>query len=250
MNNCNSVGIPTEVGVKLFKDPEGKRVDSTNYKQIIGSLMYLTATRPDIMYVVSLISRYMENPKEIHLLAAKRIFRYLQGTADFGLLYKKGEHSDLMGFTDSDYAGDQDDRKSTSGYVFMLGTGAVSWSSKKQPIVTLSTTEAEFVAAASCACQAIWLRRILEEIQFKQQGATSIYCDNSSTIKLSRNPVLYGRSKHIDVKYHFLRDLAKDEVINLIFCRSEDQVADIFTKPLKTPLFHKLRELLGVCSLV
>jgi hypothetical protein len=154
-----------------------------------------------------------------------------------------------MGFTDSDYAGDQDDRKSTSGYVFMLGTGAVSWSSKKQPIVTLSTTEAEFVAATSCACQAIWLRRILEEIQFKQQGATSIYCDNSSTIKLSRNPVLHGRSKHIDVKYHFLRDLAKDEVINLIFCKSEDQVADIFTKPLKTPLFHKLRELLGVCSL-
>ncbi|KAL9371604.1 hypothetical protein Peur_036744 [Populus x canadensis] len=201
------------------------------------------------MYAVSLISRYMENPKEIHLLAAKRIFRYLQGTADFGLLYKKGEHSDLMGFTDSDYAGDQDDRKSTSGYVFMLGTGAVSWSSKKQPIVTLSTTEAEFVAAASCACQAIWLRRILEEIQFKQQGATSIYCDNSSTIKLSRNLVLHGRSKHIDVKYHFLRDLAKDEVINLIFCMSEDQVADIFTKPLKTPLFHKLRELLGVCSL-
>jgi hypothetical protein len=249
MNNCNSVGTPTEVGVKLFKDPEGKRVDSTNYKQIVGSLMYLTATRPDIMYAVSLISRYMENPKEIHLLAAKRIFRYLQGTADFGLLYKKGEHSDLMGFTDSDYAGDQDDRKSTSGYVFMLGTGAVSWSSKKQPIVTLSTTEAEFVAAASCACQAIWLRRILEEIQFKQQGATSIYCDNSSTIKLSRNLVLHGRSKHIDVKYHFLRDLAKDEVINLIFCRSEDQVADIFTKPLKTPLFHKLKELLGVCSL-
>ncbi|KAL9369366.1 hypothetical protein Peur_040565 [Populus x canadensis] len=201
------------------------------------------------MYAVSLISRYMENPKEIHLLAAKRIFRYLQGTADFGLLYKKGEHSDLMGFTDSDYAGDQDDRKSTSGYVFMLGTGAVSWSSKKQPIVTLSTTEAEFVAAASCACQAIWLRRILEEIQFKQQGATSIYCDNSSTIKLSRNLVLHGRSKHIDVKYHFLRDLAKDEVINLIFCRSEDQVANIFTMPLKTPLFHKLRELLGVCSL-
>jgi hypothetical protein len=235
--------------VKLFKDPEGKRVDSTNYKQIVGSLMYLTATRPDIMYAVSLISRYMENPKEIHLLAAKRIFRYLQGTADFGLLYKKGEHSDLMGFTDSDYAGDQDDRKSTSGYVFMLGTGVVSWSSKKQPIVTLSTTESEFVAAASCACQAIWLRRILEEIQFKQQGETSIYCDNSSTIKLSRNPVLHGRSKHIDVKYHFLRDLAKDEVINLIFCRSEDQVADIFTKPLKTPLFHKLRELLGVCSL-
>ncbi|KAL3720851.1 hypothetical protein ACJRO7_005629 [Eucalyptus globulus] len=208
--------------------------------------MYLTGTRPDIMHAVSLISRYMEHPTELHLQAAKRIFRYLQGTKNFGLFYKKGEKSDLFGFTDSDYAGDVDDRRSTSGYVFMLGSGAVSWSSKKQSIVTLSTTEAEFVAATSCACQAIWLRKILEELQFKQQKATIIYCDNSSAIKLSKNPVLHGRSKHIDVKYHFLRDLTKDEVVELVFCRSEDQVADIFTKLLKLSMFQKLRKLLGV----
>ena len=190
----------------------------------------------------------MENPTEIHLLAAKRILRYLQGTRDFGLFYKKGEKSDLFGFTDSDYAGDQDDRRSTSGYVFMLGTGAVSWSSKKQPIVTLSTTEAEFVAATACACQAIWLKKLLEELQFKEDKPTLIYCDNSSAIKLSKNPVLHGRSKHIDVKYHFLRDLTNDGVINLVYCRSEDQVADIQTKPLKLATFVKLRGLLGVCS--
>ena len=107
----------------------------------------------------------------MHLLAAKRILRYLQGTRDFRLWYKKGEQSELIGFTDSDYAGDQDDRKSTSGYAFMFGSAAISWSSKKQPIVTLSSTEAEFVAATSCACQAIWLRRILKELHFKQLGA-------------------------------------------------------------------------------
>ncbi|XP_059654249.1 secreted RxLR effector protein 161-like [Cornus florida] len=174
MKNCNSVSTPTEFGLKLVKDLEGRKVDSTIYKKIVGSLMYLVTTRPDIMHVVSLISRYMESPSEMHLLAAKRIFRYLQGTIDFGLFYRKGEKSDLIGFTDSDYAGDQDDRKSTSGYAFMLGSGAVSWSSKKQPIVTLSTTEAEFVAATSCACQAIWLKKILEELHFKQQGATTI----------------------------------------------------------------------------
>ena len=211
--------------------------------------MYLTATRPDIMHAVSLISRFMECPKEIHLLAAKRIFRYLQGTASYGLFYKKGEKSDLFGFTDSDYAGDLDDRKSTSGYVFMLGSGAVSWSSKKQPIVTLSTTEAEFVAATACACQAIWLKKILEELHFKQEGAIAIYCDSSSAIKLSKNPVLHGRSKHIDVKFHFLRDLTKEGVIDLIHCRSEDQVADIFTKSLKLAAFQKLRKLLGVGKL-
>lgn len=199
MQNCNLATTPVEFGLKLCKVGSEKKVDNIFYKQIVGSLMYLTTIRPDIMYVVSLISRYMESPTEIHLLAAKRILRYLQGTKDFVLFYKKGEKSDLIGFTDSDYARDQDDRRSISCYVFMLGTGAVSWSSKKQSIVTLSSTEAEFVAATTCACQAVWLRRILEELKFKQEKATTIFCVNNSSIKLSKNPVLHGRSKHIDV---------------------------------------------------
>ncbi|KAJ8630112.1 hypothetical protein MRB53_023435 [Persea americana] len=246
MKDCNPVSTPTEFGLKLNKDHEGKKVDSTRYKQIVGSLMYLTATRPDIMYYVSLISRYMENPT--HLLAAKRILRYLQGTRDFGLFYKKGEKLELFRFTNSDYAGDQDDRRSTSGYVFMLGTGAVSWSSKKQPIVTLSATEAKFIAATACACQAIWLGSILEELQFKQDEATIVFCDNNSAIKLANNPVLHGRSRLIDVKYYFLRDLSNDGTIKLVYCRSEDQVTDIQTKPLKLATFVKLCGLLGVWS--
>ncbi|XP_052485200.1 secreted RxLR effector protein 161-like [Gossypium raimondii] len=158
---------------------------------------------PDIMYPVSHISRYMESPTERHLLAAKRILRYLQGTNDFGIFYKKGEKSNMIGFTDSDYVGDQDDRRSTSGYVFMLGTGVISWSSKKQSIYTLSNTKVEFVANTTCACQAIWLKRILEQLQFKPERATTIFYDNNSTIK-SKNLMLHGRSKHIDVKYYFL----------------------------------------------
>ncbi|KAL5767507.1 hypothetical protein ACOSQ2_014290 [Xanthoceras sorbifolium] len=126
MKNCNSVSTPTEPGLKLVKDPGGKRVDNTLYKQIMGSLMYLTATSPYIIHVVSLISRYMKCPREMHLLVAKRIFWYLQGTLEFGLFYKKGEESDLFGFTNSDYAKDLDDRKSTSRYVIMLGSSAVS----------------------------------------------------------------------------------------------------------------------------
>jgi hypothetical protein len=248
MENCNPVGTPTEPGLKLSRDLDGKRVDSTYFKQIVGSLMYLTATRPDIMYAVCLISRYMEKPTELHLKAAKRVFRYLKGTADFGIFYKKNEGSILSGFTDNDYAGDLDDRQSTSGHVFMMGSGAISWASKKQQVVTLSTTEAEFVAAATSACQAIWLRRILEELQFYQHEPTVIHCDNSSTIKLSRNPVLHGRSKHIDVRYHFLRNLVTEKIIDLVYCRSEDQVADILTKSLKLKAFEKLRGLLGVCS--
>ena len=130
----------------------------------------------------------------------------------------------------------------------MLGTGAVSWSSKKQQIISLSTTEAEFIAATTCACQAIWLRRILEELQFKQVEATTVFCDNNLATKLFKNPVLHRRSKHIDVKYYFLGDLSNDGTIKLVYCQSEDQVADIQTKPLKLATFVKLLGLLGVCS--
>lgn len=144
MNNCNSVSTPPKMGLKLVKNPEGRKVDSTLYKQIVGSLMYLIATKPDIMYVVSL------SPKEIHLLAAKGIFRYLKGIVNYGLFYKKDKKLDLFGFIDSDYDGDTDNRKSTSAYIFMTGSRAVSCSSRKQSIVTFLTTEAEFVEATEC----------------------------------------------------------------------------------------------------
>lgn len=250
MSQCNAVHNPIVPGVKIMKDEGGVEVDSTLYKRIVGSLMYLTATRPDMMYVISLISRFMERPTELHLNAAKRVLRYLKGTVSFGLFYRKGGKEELIGYTDSDYAGDQDDRKSTSGYVFMLSSGAVSWSSKKQPVVTLSTTQAEFIAAASSACQAVWLRRILQQLNLEPQKSTTIYCDNSSTIKLSKNPVMHGRSKHIDVRFHFLRELTKDEVVGLVQCSSQEQVADIMTKPLKLDVFQNLRELLGVYPLM
>ncbi|CAL2257015.1 unnamed protein product [Prunus armeniaca] len=214
MNQCNAVHNPIVPRFKMMKDEEGVAIDNTLYKRIVGSLMYLTATRPDMMYVINLISRFMERPTELHLNAAKRVLRYLKGTVRFGLFYRKGGKEELIGYTDSDYVGDQDDRKSTFGYVFMLSSGAVSWSSKKQPVVTLSTTEAKFIAAASSACQAAWLRRILH-----------------STIKLSKNPVMHGRSKHIDVRFHFLRELTKDAVVELVQCSSREQVANIMTKP-------------------
>lgn len=164
-------------------------------------------------------------------------------------MYKKGgDEEKLLAFTDSDYAGDIDDRKSTSGYVFLLSSGVVSWLSKKQPIVTLSTTEAEFVAAAVCACQAIWMRRVLKELDHKQKGCTAVMCDNSSTIKLSKNPVMHGSNKHIDVRFHILRDLTKDGVVELLKCGTQEQVADLMTKALKLESFQKLRKMMGVCA--
>ncbi|XP_020216916.1 uncharacterized protein LOC109800547 [Cajanus cajan] len=132
---------------KLVKDPGGKLVNITLFKQLVEILMYIIATRPDIMHNVGIINRYMEKPMQQHLFATKRILRYLKGTTDSGLFYKKNDQSKLIGFVDSDFTGDMDDRKSTTGYVFKLGSGAIAWSSKKQPIVTLSSTEAEYVVA-------------------------------------------------------------------------------------------------------
>ncbi|KAJ4710246.1 Retrovirus-related Pol polyprotein from transposon TNT 1-94 [Melia azedarach] len=177
---------------------------------------------------------------------AKRILRYLKGTIRLGVFYKKRGCGGLIGYTDSNYAGDLEDRKSTSGYVFMLGSGAIAWSSRKQPIVTLSTTEAEFVAAAACASQAIWMKRILEKLSLEESKCTTIRCDNSSTIKLSKNPLLHGRSKHIDVRFHFLCDLTREGTIELLYCGTEDQLADVMTKSLTLDAFQRFRSQLGV----
>ena len=172
----------------------------------------------------------------------------MKGTTGFGIFYRKGGDDDFVAYIDSDYAGDLDERKSTSDYVFLLSSRVVSWSSKKQPIVSLSSTEAEFIAAASCACQAVYFKRVLEKLGQNQDKSTIIRCDSSSVIKLSKNPVMHGRSKHIDVRVHFLRELTKAGTVELVHCGTQEQVADVMTKPLKLDAFLKLRELLGVCS--
>src|ERR1700733_10096268 len=249
MQECKAAITPTVMGLKLSKEDSSKDFDPSLYKSIVGSLMYLTATRPDIMYAVSLISRFMERPKEAHWQAAKRILRYVKGTKRFGILYNVSEHSDLVGYTDSDWAGSVDDRKSTSGYVFHMGSGAISWASKKQSIVALSTAEAEYVAATAAACQSVWMRRMLRSLGQEQAKATVIFCDNSSAIALSKNSVFHKRTKHIDTKFHYIRELVNNGEIVLQHCRTEDQLADILTKPLPKKGFDHFRKCLGMQQL-
>jgi hypothetical protein len=246
MQECKAAITPTVMGLKLSREDSSKDFDPSLYKSIVGSLMYLTATRPDIMYAVSLISRFMERPKEAHWQAAKRILRYVKGTKMFGILYNVSEHSDLVGYTDSDWAGSVDDRKSTSGYVFHMGSGAISWASKKQSIVALSTAEAEYVAATAAACQAVWMRRMLRSLGQEQAKATVIFCDNSSAIALSKNSVFHKRTKHIDTRFHYIRELVNNGEIVLEHCRTQEQVADILTKPLDQKSFEFLRKCLGM----
>lgn len=205
MFECNPVRTPVEVGTKLSKNDDGAPVDQTYLKQIVGSLRYLTCTRPDISYGVGLISRFMESPRQSHMQVAKRIMRYLKGTYDHGLFYASTNQCALVGYSDSDWGGDLDDRKSTSGYCFNFGNTAFSWSSKKQSIVALSTCEAEYVAAASSACQAIWLRYLMSQICVPQKKPMKIFVDNVSAISLAKNPVIHERSKHIDTLSFFKR---------------------------------------------
>ncbi|KAJ0926044.1 putative RNA-directed DNA polymerase [Helianthus annuus] len=242
----NPVNNPIVPGTVLTKFGVGEEVDSTVYKRLIGSLMYLTVTRPDVMYVVSLLSRFMANPRKEHIIAAKRVLRYLKGTHDYGLVYERHSINKLVAYTDSDYARDVEDRRCTSWYVCMFSNGAICWSSRKQDIVTLSSTEAEYVAATACACHCVWLKGLLEDLGEKINGPLKILCDNNSSIKLSVNPVMHRRMKHIDVRFHYLRDLVNQEVVELEYCRSEDQLADAMTKPTKLDTFVQLREWIGI----
>ncbi|KAL0393153.1 UNVERIFIED_CONTAM: Retrovirus-related Pol polyprotein from transposon RE2 [Sesamum radiatum] len=202
----------------IRKEDGSQKVDGSMYRSLIGSLLYLTATRPDIMFATCLLSRFMQSPSQVHYAAAKRILRYLRGTKDFGIWYKSTNDAKLVGYTDSDWAGSVDDMKSTSGYTFSLGSGIFSWASKKQATVAQSSAEAEYIAAAATSNQAIWLRRILEDIGEKQEEPTTIYCDNKSAIAITKNPVQHSRTKHIDIKYHSLREATTRGEIELKYC--------------------------------
>ncbi|GKD47729.1 retrovirus-related pol polyprotein from transposon TNT 1-94 [Tanacetum coccineum] len=246
MDKCNPVGTLIEHKAKPSKHDRGKVVDSTLFKSLVGSLRYLTCTRPDILFVVGLISRFMEEPTTKHLKIAKRILRYIKGTVDYGMFYSISEDFKLVGYSDSDWAGSKDDGRSTSGFLFFLGNNAFTWSSKKQPIVTLSSCEAEYIAATSCVCHAIWLRSMLKELHMEQEDATEIYVDNKSAIDLAKNPVYHDLSKHINTRYHFIRECIARKDVRVIHTSSEDQVADIFTKPLNERDFTRQRMMLGV----
>ncbi|XP_042446409.1 secreted RxLR effector protein 161-like [Zingiber officinale] len=192
----------------------------------------------------------MEAPTTSRLKIAKRILRYIKGTINYGILYAFLDDFKLIGYYDCDWAGDIDSRKSTAGFIFYMENSSLTWNSKKQPIVTLSTCEVAYVAATSCICHAVWLRSLLKELNLSQEDLTEIYVDNISAIALTKNPVFHERSKHIDIRYHCIQDCISKEEVKLKYVKSQDQVADIFTKLLKFDVFKKLHFLLGVMNLV
>ncbi|XP_074351976.1 secreted RxLR effector protein 161-like [Apium graveolens] len=186
------------------------------FRSMVGGLRYLVHTRPDIAYCVGIVSRYMERPTKIHLSAAKRIMRYVKGTIHFGLVYSANSNNNVLnGFSDSDLGGQLDDRHSTAGMVFYLNESVITWVSQKQRCVALSSCEAEFMAATTAACQAIWRRNVLNQITSESMGPLVLYIDNRSAIDLAKNPMFHGRSKHIDVRYHFIRECVERGEVTL-----------------------------------
>jgi hypothetical protein len=253
LTGCNACAAPLEPRLKLSKKSESPLVNATEYRSMVGSLRYLVNTRPDLVFAVGLVSRFLEEPHEEHWAAVKHIMRYVAGTVDYGLCYrikgKGGDQVQLLGFSDSDFAGDVDDRKSTTGVLYCLGDSPITWHSSKQKVVAPSTCEAEYVAAGSGACQGVWLARLLKELVGSELRAPVLKVDNKSAIDLSKNPVHHDRSKHIEVKYHYIRECVEGGKIVLEQISTRDQLADIMTKPLGRVLFQELHDRVGIVDI-
>nr|KYP75144.1 Retrovirus-related Pol polyprotein from transposon TNT 1-94 [Cajanus cajan] len=249
MEECKPSATPMNQKEKFNIEDGAKKVDEKLYRSLIGYLMYLTVTRSGITYAISLLSRYMHCASKIHFKAGKRILRYIKGTICYGVKFQPVKDFSLYGYSDSDWAGSNDDMKSTSGYCFTFGSGVFSWCSKKQEVITQSTAEAEYVAAVAAANQAIWLRKLMANLYMEQKESTQVLVDNQVAISISKNHVFHGKTKHFKIKLYFLREVQKQGDVQLLYCKTENQLADFLTKSLSQARFEYLRQKLGVCCL-
>jgi hypothetical protein len=245
MKDAKPIKTPMGTNGHLDLDTRGKSVDQKVYRSMIGSLLYLCASRPNIMFSVCMCTRFQADHMEVHLRAVKIIMRYLVYTPKFGLWYPKGSTFDLIGYSDADWTRCKIDRKSTSGTCQFLGRSLVSWASKKQNSVALSTAEAEYIAAGHCCVQLLCMRQTLRDYGYKL-SKVSLLCDNESAIRMADNPIEHSRTKHIDIRYHFLRDHQQRGDIEIGYVSTKEQLADIFTKPLDEKTFSKLRNELNI----
>ena len=255
MSDCHPVTTPLDPGARLSKeqaprdDAERKQMQTRPYAALVGALMYLAvATRPDIAHAVGVLARFSSDPGPAHWTALKHLCRYLQGTKSLKLCYEPDPQQQEMftAYADADFGGEVDGRRSTSGMVVKMGTGAISWASKLQPIVTLSTTEAEYVSITAAGQEILWLRNLLSELGFEPKGASTLHLYNQSALAVTRNPEHHGRMKHLDLRYYWLRDAVKAGLIDVRYISTKDMPADIMTKALSRGVVEEMRKMLGL----
>ncbi|GAB6025573.1 hypothetical protein CHUAL_014034 [Chamberlinius hualienensis] len=237
MKDCKPVSTPMDPNHKLLlpEKPNAEEMKRLPYQKLIGSLMYLAvSTRPDISYAVSALSQFNCNYTNEHFVAAKRVLRYLKGTPTLGLCYQDGNLK-IQGFVDADWAGCQVDRKSYTGFVFSLDNSVISWEAKKQQTVALSSTEAEFVALSEATKEALYLKCLLNELLDIDPGPVDLYNDNQSAGQLAKNHVFHSRTKHIDIRHHFIRDAIANGDVKVFYQPTEQMPADVLTKALNGP---------------
>ena len=235
LQSANPVDTPLEVNVKYHRDEGELLTDPLLYRQLVGSLNYLTITRPDISFAVQQVSQFMHSPRHLHLAAVRRIIRYLKGTSQRGLFFPTGTPLKLIAYSDADWAGCPDTRRSVTGWCMFLGSSLISWKSKKQARVSKSSTESEYRAMSTACSEILWLRGLLGELGFPQTEPTSLYADNTSAIQIVANPVFHERTKHIEVDCHAIREAYDNHVISIPHINTQFQVADILTKAVPRP---------------
>jgi len=232
--------------VKLSANEGELMEDTTMYRCIVGSLIYMTITRPNLNYAVGVVSQFMQTSRKPHLDVVRHILKYIKHTLQCRIFYEAKNQLQIHGYTDANWAGNVSDRRLTSGFMFSFGSGAVSWNSKKQPTIALSSTEAEYKGVAIIACEIVWLQKLFSDLGQSVDAPVVIYCDNISSILLINNPVYHARTKHIEVHYHFIKEKILAKEIDLIHVSTENQIANIFTKALGTDKLRKFRKMLSV----